>query len=191
MKPEDLIPIVLSFLSLAVSAITAYQTIYRKFSGKVWPGNYIALTYVNDFPSFVLVCFFENTGAKIGILDDLQLKVEHRESGQAFKFFPIVMSDNYNVFKQYENDDWRAFSGVVLHPNSRFEKYVAFRPPVSSHFVAQKGHYELTLQRRWYGKPDWEDIEIFLPFDLRDEDVNEWMQKKALQIATANVQNLR
>lgn len=190
MESKDLIPIIVSVLSFAISGVTAYQAFFRKFDGKVWPGNYVALTYVNNYPAFVLICFFENVGAKIGILDDLQLKVEHRESGQTFKFFPVVMSNDYNIFKEYDDEDWRAFSGIVLHPNSRSEKYVAFKP-LALQFVPRKGNYKLTLQRRWYGSNKWEEVEIFLPFELSESDVAEWKKKKALQIATANIQELR
>lgn len=191
MTIDIILPIAVSSIALLISAFTAYKTFIQKFGGQIWLGNYVVLNHVNNFPAITLACFFENSGAKLGILDDLRLVLEHRESGTSYKLYPLVMRDDYNIFETYGEKDWLAFSGIVLPPQSRVEKYVVFKPMID-HFDPQKGHLTLSVQRRWYGSDKWAKLLVNLPFELTENDIDQWKnQKKALLIATDNIQGLR
>jgi hypothetical protein len=189
----DFIPIIISAISLLVSLITAYKTLFQRFAGRIWLGNYLVLNRVNDAPAITLTVFLENSGAKVGILDDLRMIVEHQESGTSYKFFPVVTGDKYNILAdgETENEEWISFSGIVLPPSSRVRKYVAFKPVVDN-FRAQKGHFKISVHSRWYDNKKWEISPLSLPFELAETDVGQWNeQKKALQVATDNIQRLR
>lgn len=191
MTIDKIVPIVISSIALLLSAFTAYKTFLQKFNGQIWLGNYVVLNHVNDFPAVTLACFFENSGAKLGILDDLRMVLEHKESGTSYKLYPLVMRDDYNIFETYSEKDWQAFSGIVLSPKSRMEKYVVFKT-MSDNFEAQKGHLTLSVQRRWYGSDKWGKLLINLPFELTEGNIDQWrIQKQALLIATDNVQGFR
>lgn len=165
---------------------------FSGFAGQVFLGNYVVLNYVNNLPSVTLFCIFENSGAKLGILDDLRVIVEHHQTGVTYKFFPILLRDDFNIFKQYSNDDWSAFSGVVLSPNSRIQKFVVFRA-VSDSFRIQKGQFKITVQSRWYGRNRWQDLPYPLQFSLTEDDAQQWNdpQKGQLQVASEAILGLR
>jgi hypothetical protein len=151
------------------------------------------LNRVNEAPAITLTVFLENSGAKVGILDDLRMLVEHQESGISYKFFPVVVGDKYNILAdgETENEEWISFSGIVLAPSSRVRQYVAFKPLVDN-FKAQKGHFKISVHSRWYGNKKWEVSPLSLTFELAETDVEQWNeQKKALQVATDNIQSLR
>lgn len=191
MTIDKTIPIIISSIALLVSAYTAYKNFIQRFNGQIWLGNYVVLNHVNDFPAVTLACFFENSGAKFGILDDLRMVLEHKEAGTTYKLYPLVMRDEYNIFETYTEKDWQAFSGIVLPPKSRIEKYVVFKT-MSDNFEAQKGHFTLSVQRRWYGSDKWGKLLVNLPFELTESNIDQWRnQKKALLIATDNVQDFR
>jgi hypothetical protein len=191
MAPEDLVPIIISSISLLVSIITAYRTLLQRFAGKVWLGNYVVLNHINNISAVTLTCFFENSGAKLGISDDLRMVVEHRETGAAYKFFPIVMRDDYSIFEDYDEKDWLAFTGIILPPKARVQKYIVFKPLID-HFEAQKGHFEISVQNRWYGSRKWGELPFTLPFELSEDDAKQWNELgKALLLATGNIEELR
>jgi hypothetical protein len=192
MAAKDLIPIVVSALSLIISAVTAYKTLFARFSGRVWPATRLVLTRIDGTPSLGLACFFENAGARPGFLDDMRLVVEHRETGATYKFFPLLMREDYNIFESYEGKDWFPFSGFSLAPGVRTERYLLFKP-LHDEFRAQEGRFQVSLQSRWYAKDEWKTLPVSLPFRLTEQVAQQWNDPEApaLQVASEDVQQRR
>jgi hypothetical protein len=192
MTVVEIIPIAISAISLVVSVITAYKTLFARFSGQVWLGNRIMLNRIDDVPSITLAFFFENSGAKLGILDDLRILVEHIDTDTTYKFFPLLVRDDYNIFSSYKREDWIAFGGIVLPPGSQTQKYVFFKPS-NDQFQAQQGSFVISVQSRWYGKKKWNTLDASLRFELSEEDAKQWNDPKAraLQVASDSLHGLR
>jgi hypothetical protein len=183
MTTSDIITSVIAAAALVVSLVTAYKTFFTRFSGKVWPATRLVLSNVDNIPSIGLACFFENSGARPGILDDLRLAVKHSESGAIHFFFPQLMRNDYNIFMSYSGEDWFPFSGVSLSPQERTERYVLFKPK-NDRFTAQKGLFEVTLESRWYKSKKWDIAPPQLYFELTEEVAERWNnpESPALQV---------
>lgn len=190
MASEVLIPIIISAIALLVSLLLAAKTLFKRFSGTVWLGNYVVLNHINNISAVTLTCFCENWGTRLGILDDLRMTVEHQETGTSYKFFPVVVRDDYNILEDYDDKDWLAFSGILVPPDSRFQKYVVFKP-LTDHFEAQKGHFKASVRFRWYASRKWTNLPS-LQFELSEINAKHWNELgKALQIATDNIEQHR
>ncbi len=188
METKDIATITVSLLALVVSVTTAYRTFFAKFNGRVWFSNRIVLTHIDRVLSLGFACFFENSGAKPGILDDLRAKVEQKDSGTITYFYPILMRSDYSIFKSYSESDWYPFSMVSLPPSFRAEKYLLLKP-LNDQFTAVKGDMNITLELRWHGDGDWIIINPTLSFNLVDEIVEKWRnpESPAYQIISNDV----
>lgn len=173
MDAKDTATITLSVLAVCVSAFTAYQTFLAKFRGKIWFSNRIVLTHIDKVPSLGLACFFENSGALPGILDDLRAKVEQKDSGTTSYFFPILMRTDYSIFRAYSESDWYPFSMISLPPNYRADKYVLLKPQ-NDQFVAVKGDMNVSLELRWHNQEKWQSVAPSLHFTLTDDIASKW-----------------
>ena len=173
MEINDMATITVSLLALLISLYTAYKTFLAKFTGRVWFSNRIVLTHIDNVLSLGLACFFENSGAKPGILDDLRARVEQVDSGTATYFYPLLMRNDYSIFKSYSESDWYPFSMVSLPPNFRAEKYLLLKP-LNDNFAALEGDMNITLEVRWHENNRWAIISPTLAFDLTNELVNKW-----------------
>ena len=162
MTTAEIVASLIAALSFVVSCVTAYKTLLARFSGKCGVSTRLILTHVDQTPSIGLACFFDNTGARPGVLDDLRLAVTHRQSGAKYLFFPQLMRNDYSIYASYELQDWFPFSGISLSAQERIERYVLFKP-LYDRFIAAEGHYEARLEVRWYKSDKWQPIVPGLP----------------------------
>jgi hypothetical protein len=150
------------------------------------------LAHIDDIPSLGLACFFENSGAKPGILDDLRAKVVPKDSGTSYYFYPILMRNDYSIYRAYGEGDWFPFSMISLPPNYRVEKYLLLKPQ-NDRFVSSAGDLDITLEVRWFGEENWTPIPPKLTFSLSAEIVTRWNDSKssAIQITSHDMMNHR
>lgn len=192
MAVEDLVPIIISMLSLVISGITAYRTLFARFSGRAWPAKRLVLTRIDGIPAIGWACFFENSGARPGGLEDLRLLVEHPNSGASYRFYPVLIRNDYNIFASYRGEDWFPFSGITLGPKSRTERYILFKP-LHNKFEAREGDYQISLQCIWQNTSEWSYVLAPLTFDLQEEIAQQWNspEASAIQVNCNEVQSRR
>lgn len=172
---------VLAAVALLVSLFTAYRTLLSRFSGKCSTSMRPVLTHVDDIPAIGLACYFDNSGARPGALNDMRLIVKHRESGATYAFYPHLMRDDYSVFASYTVPDWFPFGGVSLSARERIERYVLFKPK-NDKFSAQQGLYEATLETWWYQRKAWDSVRSLFHFELDSEVAKRWNDPVAIAI---------
>ena len=128
MTTADIVTSTIAILSLIISAITAYLTLFARFEGKVIPKRRIILTQITGIPYLVIECEFNNGGAKPGSIEDLMLTVTHPETGSEFSFAPHLTKQQFSIFDKYKVSDFVVFSAVSLGTRERRELHIAFRP---------------------------------------------------------------
>ncbi|MEI2690763.1 MAG: hypothetical protein V9H69_14050 [Anaerolineae bacterium] len=106
MTQAEIATVAIASLSLLVSLFTAYRTMLARFAGRVGHAPRVILTRIAGVPSIELACFFENSGAKPGTLDDLRLKVIPQEGGEVSYFYPELMRNDYNTRQSYDEANW-------------------------------------------------------------------------------------
>jgi len=173
MDAKDIAVIILSALALVVSVFTAYRTFLAQFRGKIWFSNRIVLAHLENVPALGLACFFENSGARPGILEDLRAKVEQKDSGTTSYFFPMLMRADYSIFRAYSESDWYPFGMISLPPSYRADKYLLLKPQ-NDQFTAVKGDMIVSLELRWHNQHQWQQVPPSLNFTLTDEIVSKW-----------------
>lgn len=183
---------VLAAVSLLVSLFTAYRTLLSRFSGKCSTSMRPVLTHVDEIPAIGLACYFDNSGARPGMLDDMRLIVKHRESGATYAFYSHLMRNDYSVFAGYTVPDWFPFGGVSLSARERIERYVLFKPK-NDRFSAQHGLYEVMLEARWYQRKEWDSVRSLFHFELDNEVAQHWNDPiaVAIQVHSTEVQARR
>jgi hypothetical protein len=189
MTPDYFITIFIPALALIISLFTAYRTFMANFSGRIWFSNRIVLTHVDNIPSLGLACFFENKGARPGILDDLRAKIDPKDSGTTYYFYPILFRNDYSIFKSYSESDWFPFSLIPLPPNYRSEKYILLKP-MNDNFTCTQGELEISLEVRWYGKDKWVTVVPVLTFLLSQEIAEKWNDPKSASIQITSLEIL-
>ena len=189
MQYDNLIRDIIAGLALIVSLFTAYKTLLARFAGNVFPASYLALSHVGESPSItptiILACFFENSGARPGILDDLRLIVKHNEGGTTYYFYPHLLRDDYNVFVNYNDKDWLVFGGISLSARAKIDRYVLFKP-LNDRFKAESGSFEMMLECRWHDTKKWSSTRPVLHFDLSASVAERWNDQvgQAVQVAS-------
>jgi hypothetical protein len=196
MQTDDLIRNIIAGLALVVSLFTAYKTLVARFAGKVFPASYFNLSHVGEgssaVPTIILACFFENSGARPGILDDLRLVVKHNEGGTTTFFFPQRLRDGYDVSVSYGDRDWLVFGGVSLPARAKMDKYLLFQP-LSDRFQAGEGLFEVTLECRWHNARKWSSTSPALHFKLTPPIAERWNSGTgvAVQVACSEILDYR
>jgi hypothetical protein len=173
MNIKDIATIVLSSIAILISLFTAYKSFLAKFNGKVWISNRLALTNIDRVPSLGIATFFENNGAKAGLLDDLRIRIEQKESATTFVFYPLLMRNDYSIFKDYSDADWFPFSTVLIQPKTRTERYLLFKP-LNDYFKTRPGKMIITLDVKWHQKEKWESVSPKMSFTLDNEISRKW-----------------
>lgn len=174
---NEIITIIFSFIALLVSFYTAYRSFWARFSGKVWCSNRIALIHSDGIPSLGLACFFENIGAKPGILDDMRVKVDLKEVGTSYYFYPLLMRNEYSIYKPYSVDEWYPYGMISMPPLYRAEKFIILKPQ-DDKFKAAIGTMTLRLEVRWSGQSRWTSVEE-LSFNLDQTATDKWNDSTA------------
>ncbi|MCL4273353.1 MAG: hypothetical protein KJZ77_05735 [Anaerolineales bacterium] len=177
---------ILSSLSIIISLIVAYKTVFARFNGKVSLATRVILTHVDKIPSIGIACFFENSGALSGIIDDLRIIVKHNESGTITYFYPHVLRNDYSIFKSYNDGDWFPFSTTTLSAHQRMERYIIFKPKYDE-FKSQVGKYSLTLESQLKDQK-WKQSHE-LKFNISEEVASHWNtpEASAMQVLADSV----
>jgi hypothetical protein len=173
MTTKDIATIVLSAVAILISLYTAYRSFLARFTGKVWISNRVALTNIDKIPSLGIATFFENNGAKAGLLDDLRIIIEQKDSATTFIFYPLLMRSDYSIFKDYSESDWFPFSTILIQPKTRTERYLLFKP-LNDYFQTRAGKMIISLDVKWYQKEKWERVSQKMSFTLDKEISRKW-----------------
>lgn len=198
MQTDDLIRNIIAGLALVVSLFTAYKTLIARFAGKVSPASYLAFSHVGEVgknenvtPAIILACFFENLGAKSGILEDLRLIVKHND-GTTHPFYAYLLRDGYNIFARYEEKDWFVFGGISLAARTKLDKHVLFKPR-NDKFKAESGVLEVALECRWQHSKKWSSTQPVLHFELLPSIADDWNDPvgKTFQVASQELMTYR
>ena len=192
MDTKDIAVIILSALALVVSVFTAYRTFLARFRGKIWFSNRIVLGRLENVPALGLACFFENSGARPGILDDLRARIEQKDSGTITYFFPMLMRSDYNILRAYSESDWYPFGMLSLPPAYRADKYLLLKPQ-NNQFIAITGDMIVSLELRWHNQQKWEQVLPSLHFTLPHDIVSQWNDPSApaIQVISNEVMEQR
>lgn len=190
MTQAEIATIAIASLSLLVSLLTAYRTLLARFSGKIGHAQRVVLTRIAGVPSIELACFFENSGAKPGTLDDLRLKVIPQEGGEISYFYPELMRNDYNTRQSYSDVEWSPFVNILLSARDRVGRYIVFKP-LSNRFVAKEGTLEILLQCRWHRSKKWSDGPAKLTIALAKEDTETWNNPDSLDKVHIHSETLR
>lgn len=179
MQFSDILALVLSLLSIVVSATVAYLTLMARFKGKVWPVTSVVLTKISTkgedhIPAIGLACFMENQGAKPGRLDKLRLRVNNTRAESGFTFYPHIMRKDYSIFASYQDSDWFPFGGIGLFEKGKAQEYYLIFKPTVSDFVPSPGEHELVLEVLWMGRSRWVQVSPRIALTLTDKDVSDW-----------------
>jgi len=178
MTASDIATLVISIISLIVSAFVAYMTLLQRFIGKIWASQAIVLTRLDGVPSFGLGCFVENQGAKPGYLEDMRLSVKHVQSGTSYFFYPLLTRNDYSIFENYTTKDWYPFSGFYLLAKDKLSKYILFKP-LNDHFNALSGIYKVALEVKWRNDENWQQIAHNMDIEINPEIANQWNNPEA------------
>jgi len=173
MTEFELTSIILSGLAIIISGLTAFKTLLSRFNGKVSFSNTLSMLKIDNIPSIGLAAFFENIGAKAGSLDDLRLHVKNIGNGSEYDFYPILMRNDYNIYKSYKTIDWYVFSSILLEGKSSVEKYILFKP-LYDEFKTSPGIISVRLDVKWCNKNKWSMINPIFTFDLSKELSDSW-----------------
>ena len=151
MELKDYFSIVISFLALTVSGITAYRTLFARFKPEIYVRPRIFLSRVNKFPCLVASCEMSNQGARIGSIDDVILRVKYRQQNPAqttksistYTFLPTLIGEKYNIFNGEQESDFEPFQSIALSANARLTRFIVFSPSNEDGFVPDSGEMEL------------------------------------------------
>ena len=87
MKIESIMTIFISILSLIISAITAWLTLFRKGTVLMTQPTMIAFTYEDDAPKIYLRTLLYSTSNKNHIIENMFVKLHRGESLQTFNLW--------------------------------------------------------------------------------------------------------
>jgi hypothetical protein len=143
MTTGEIISSAVAFLSLVVSGITAYLTLFTRFKVLVLPKRRVFLTQVAGVPYLVLECQFINEGVKYGSVEDILVEVVHNDTGSKFKFAPKLIRPQFNIYDRYQLSDFNTFSTVSLGSKDRKEAFIAFIPLLAEFSPPKNGTFTI------------------------------------------------
>jgi hypothetical protein len=161
--------LIVATLALLASGLTAYETFYARFKCSFFIKPRVVLTQVGNSPALVVACEVINSGIRSGSIDDVVLVVKNKpkssRSIDRYTFFPKLMRNTYNVFKNYGQDDFEPFQTIQLTAKSRFSTHIVF-VSANDNFTPSIG--EMTIQlffrasrsKKWQGSQNLEILEI-------------------------------
>lgn len=182
----------ISFSALSISLITLYLNFLRAFKGRVLFSERVTILFLNDIPSICLLCSMENSGAIHGACDDIRVEIKSIKNGSSNIFYPIIMKEYYSIFENFNLTEWSQFCAISLPAKCRKETHIIFKP-LNDNYLAIDGVMEVSLQVRWYGKNNWENIGKKINFTLTPEIAAYWRDKnnKPLQITSDTLMQYR
>jgi hypothetical protein len=177
MTMAELISGTLALLALIISSITAYRTLFSRFSGEVFLKAHAVFIKTQSGPSIVIGCEFENSGAKSGSVEDLIIKLiyhQRKNSGiNSYAFLPFLMRQDYNVLRSYSLEtDLEPFHAIPIAAKSHSTQYILFRPS-DDNFFPVAGDFEILLYSRNSGSKSWK-LSKKLCYDVENEQIEIW-----------------
>ncbi len=177
MSTSDVVSAIISFLALVISGYTAYKTILARFGSDVILKPRVALTNFKEGPSIVVGCDIANLGAKSGSIDDFVLLVKYRQQSSksinSLSFLPLLIRDDYSVFKNYVETDFEPFQSISLPKQSKTTKYIVFVPS-DGKFSPSAGDIELQIYFRDSNASGFSKVKRVLNFSVNAEAVKIW-----------------
>lgn len=173
MTPYEILTIALSGIAIIVSGFTAYKTLFARFKGLISISNTLVLMKLDKIPSIGVATFFQNSGAKVGRLDDIRLHVKNTGVGKERDFYPQLMRKDYNIFESYSTSDWYVFSPIQIDAKACYERYILFKP-LDDSFKTSKGKMIVRLEVKWSNKKEWQVVSTCSTFDLSKEVSDNW-----------------
>ena len=182
----------LALVSLLVSIYVAYQTLWTKFKGNIWPVRTIVFAKIDTpqrdrMPSVGLVLYVENTGARVGRMDNLRVRIRNERVESEHTFFATLIRKDYNFLASYLENDWYPFDGIGIFEKGNAKVYYVVFKPSDNGFVPSPGVYKFSLEVRWMGEKTWNVIPGPV-LTVTEDNVNTWLSPtgKAFQITVDN-----
>lgn len=154
---------VISVFAVVISAFTAWKTVFSKFSCDLFLKPRIVLGRFDDSPLPLMIVATEviNHGSESGAVDDIVLVLNYVQNTTGKKnkyaFYPKLLKDKYNIFKNYEQTDFEPFQMIACDSRERFKRHVVFAPEEDENFVPMVGNIELKLYFRTAGSSSWKE----------------------------------
>ncbi len=186
----EVLSIIIAIFALIISAFTAYATFLVKFRGAIFLKPRLILTRINQQPAIVVGCELSNSSTKSGAIDDMILFIKYRQdnnkSVNRYTFYPILIREDFSIFKTYQENDFEPFQSISIPANARLVKYIVFTP--SSHnFSPSVGRGDLELWFRYFGEKKWQTSEnnrVTLEIDNNTSGIWSDPQGKSVMIET-------
>lgn len=195
MTSFELLSIVIAVLALVISAFTAYATFLVKFKAEIFIKPRIILTRINKQPVIVVGCELSNSSAKSGAIDDVVLLMKYRQSNNKgvnrFTFYPILIREDFSIFKTYQEVDFEPFQSISLSANTRLVRYVVFSPSTDV-FSPSLGKGELELWFRYFGDRKWHNSKNKkVTLEIDENTLKIWSDPQGKSIMIETVENYK
>jgi hypothetical protein len=193
MTSFELISIILATFALVISTFTAYVTFLVKFKGEVFIKPRIILTRINDQPVIVVGCEMSNPSTKSGAIDDIVLLMKYRQSNNKsvnkYTFYPILLREDFSIFKTYQEIDFEPFQSISLAGNARLVRYIVFSPSTDV-FSLSSGKGKLELWFRYFGDRTWQSSENKkVTLEIDDNTLGIWSDPQGKSFMIETVEN--
>jgi len=179
----EIVSTAISILALIISGIAAYRTLFARFRSEIYVRPRIFLSRLNKAPCIVVGCEISNQGACPGSIDDIVLRVKHRQHGvwqgttksiNTYTFLPTLVREEYSLFKPYQESDFEPFQSVALSANTRLTKYIVFSPSDEAGFSPSTGEIELRFFKRNSQESSWREVRTRLQIPIDENAANIW-----------------
>lgn len=192
MNTPEIISTAISFFALSISAYTAYKTILARFKAEVLLKPRAALTNYDGKPCIVVGFDISNLGARTGAIDDFVLLVKYKQQSpkgiNSLTFLPILIRDDYSVFKTYDRIDFDPFQSISVPKESKITKYVVFTP-TDGNFLPSAGSIELQVYFRESGSSKFKKTDQSLNFSIESEIAEIWESQTGKSILLESKEN--
>ncbi|MEO0948407.1 MAG: hypothetical protein AAFY11_09755 [Cyanobacteria bacterium J06641_5] len=175
----EALSLLVAFLALIISSITAYITLLSKFKGEIFARPRPILTQLDGKALIVIGCDISNHGSDSGSIDDIVLSVKYNSYDKrvvdTYTFYPLIMRDSFSIYQNYTRGDFEPFQAIAIPARSRVTKYVAFVPGTET-FSPGAGFYKLKLSLRYYNGRKWHSVKNGeMTLEVDDELSNSWL----------------
>jgi hypothetical protein len=169
--------LIIATTALFISGLTAYKTFYAKFKCDFFMKPRVVLTLVGNSPALVISCEIINSGNCFGSIDDIVLSVNTKQSStrsiDRYTFYPKLMRDTYNVFKNDAEDDFEPFQTIPLTAKSRLSTHIVFISP-NGNFIPSVGEMTIELFFKVSGNKKWQSAQNTEILDIDQDHQSLW-----------------
>jgi len=192
MNMFKIITIFISFSALIVSICTAYFTLFSRFQVEIFLKPFIILTRCNGQLSIIISCEIMNKGAKSGIINDIVLLVQNKQSNTVNKtlLLPKYITKKYNLLKKTKAN-FEYFQSVAVSGKNHISRFIIFCPSEDPNFANGEFVFSLYNQSPNNGHK-WCEAKNQILLKIDQTTIDDWKNKdEELQLDGAETINYR